>query len=234
MQDFEKIADARMYQGYGLTEAGPIIAATPVEGDPNYASTGLPYPDTEVKIMDLQVGETRVIEFPLVADWNQENKVAYGIYELQEQKGVYLNTTYFNWERSDVTVVLDRQLYRPGDTVEVTVDATITGTLDVVAPGGDVSVDQNYDEHPDGVLQETFPFHLLGRSFGWGLYYAAGTSMASPHAAGVAALIRAINPHYTPRDVRAALINTAKDLGAPGWDKLYGYGLVDAAAALRY
>jgi long-chain acyl-CoA synthetase len=61
MKEFEKVAGARMYQGYGLTEAGPIIAATPVEGDPNYASTGLPYPDTEVKIMDLQLGE---IEMP--------------------------------------------------------------------------------------------------------------------------------------------------------------------------
>ncbi len=61
MKAFEKVAGARMYQGYGLTEAGPIIAATPVEGDPNYASTGLPYPDTEVKIMDLQLGE---IEMP--------------------------------------------------------------------------------------------------------------------------------------------------------------------------
>jgi long-chain acyl-CoA synthetase len=61
MKAFEKIAGARMYQGYGLTETGPIIAATPVEGDPNYASTGLPYPDTEVRIMDLQLGE---IEMP--------------------------------------------------------------------------------------------------------------------------------------------------------------------------
>ena len=58
--------------------------------------------------------------------------------------------------------------------------------------------------------------------------------MAAPHAAGVAALIIAINPDYSPDDVRAALINTAKDLGAPGWDELYGYGLIDAAAALRY
>ncbi len=60
MKNFEKVAGARMYQGYGLTEAGPIIAATPVEGDPNYASTGLIYPDTEVKIMDQQLGEIEI------------------------------------------------------------------------------------------------------------------------------------------------------------------------------
>ena len=57
MRDFEKISKARMYQGYGLTEAGPIVAATPVEGDPVYESTGLPYPDTIIRIVDLQLGE---------------------------------------------------------------------------------------------------------------------------------------------------------------------------------
>lgn len=61
MQQFEAICGARMYQGYGLTEAGPTIAATPVEGDPVCESTGLPYPDTVVKIVDLQLGE---IEMP--------------------------------------------------------------------------------------------------------------------------------------------------------------------------
>jgi len=60
MKAFENVSGARMYQGYGLTETGPIIAATPVEGAPNYASTGLPYPDTEVKIMDLQLGEIEI------------------------------------------------------------------------------------------------------------------------------------------------------------------------------
>ena len=57
MKQFEHICGARLYQGYGLTESGPTVAATPVEGDPVYESTGLPYPDTEVKIMDLQLGE---------------------------------------------------------------------------------------------------------------------------------------------------------------------------------
>jgi long-chain acyl-CoA synthetase len=61
MKEFEEICGARMYQGYGLTETGPIVAATPVEGKPKYESTGLPYPDTEIKIIDLQLGE---IEMP--------------------------------------------------------------------------------------------------------------------------------------------------------------------------
>jgi len=57
LKAFEKVTGARMHQGYGLTEAGPSVCATPVEGKPNYTSAGLLYPDTEARIVDLQVGE---------------------------------------------------------------------------------------------------------------------------------------------------------------------------------
>jgi len=65
--------------------------------------------------------------------------------------------------------------------------------------------------------------------------YAAlsGTSMASPHVAGVAALVRSVNPTLSNRDVIGLLIRTSRDLGRPGWDPLYGHGQVDVAAALR-
>lgn len=56
----------------------------------------------------------------------------------------------------------------------------------------------------------------------------SGTSMASPHVAGTAALILANNPTFTPAEVRTILHNTADDLGAAGIDNYYGYGLVDA------
>jgi hypothetical protein len=59
----------------------------------------------------------------------------------------------------------------------------------------------------------------------------SGTSMASPHVAGVAALM--IKAGITSPDaIRSALQETAIDLGTPGRDWLYGYGLVDAAAAV--
>ena len=59
----------------------------------------------------------------------------------------------------------------------------------------------------------------------------SGTSMASPHVAGTAALIIAANPDWTNEQVRAQLRATADDLGVTGWDPLYGYGLVDADEA---
>ena len=58
-----------------------------------------------------------------------------------------------------------------------------------------------------------------------------GTSMATPHVAGVAALVWSLNPACTNAQVRAALQATAEDLGAPGRDTSYGFGLVRAKAA---
>jgi len=55
--------------------------------------------------------------------------------------------------------------------------------------------------------------------------------MASPHVAGVAALVWAVNTGWENDDVRAQLQNTAEDLGVAGWDSEFGYGLVNAAEA---
>jgi serine protease len=60
-----------------------------------------------------------------------------------------------------------------------------------------------------------------------------GTSMATPHAVGSAALVWATSPNSTAGNVTTALEQTAKDLGAPGQDTTYGFGLVDAYAAAR-
>jgi serine protease len=60
----------------------------------------------------------------------------------------------------------------------------------------------------------------------------SGTSMASPHVAAVAALIEAYRPGLSPDQVEKAIEGTALDLGTTGRDNDYGYGRVNAAAAL--
>ena len=62
---------------------------------------------------------------------------------------------------------------------------------------------------------------------------AAGTSAATPIAAGVAALTKAANPSLTPSQIRTILQQTAQDIGKTGFDKLFNFGLVDAAAAVQ-
>lgn len=60
----------------------------------------------------------------------------------------------------------------------------------------------------------------------------SGTSMATPHAAGVAALVWSQAPEQTNLQIRAALRAGALDLGTPGRDTLFGFGLVQAASSV--
>jgi serine protease len=69
---------------------------------------------------------------------------------------------------------------------------------------------------------------------GSGYSYSSGTSMACPHAAGWVALMLGVNPALTPADIDA-IIRTEDvftDLGPPGRDDNFGYGLIDAAKAI--
>lgn len=67
---------------------------------------------------------------------------------------------------------------------------------------------------------------------GYGLLQ--GTSASAAHVAGIVALLREAVPSATPAQITEALIMTARDFGAPGWDNRYGHGIVDADAAVTY
>jgi len=66
---------------------------------------------------------------------------------------------------------------------------------------------------------------------GSGYEYWSGTSMATPHVSGVAALVWSSDLALTNTDIRDALTQTAHDLGDTGRDAAYGYGLVQAKSA---
>lgn len=61
---------------------------------------------------------------------------------------------------------------------------------------------------------------------------AIGTSAAAPHVAGAAALLKAADPGLSPAQIRTILQQTAEDIGEEGYDELFNFGLVDAAAGV--
>jgi subtilisin family serine protease len=61
----------------------------------------------------------------------------------------------------------------------------------------------------------------------------SGTSMASPHVAGAVALLKSFAPSLTGKQIKMALYQTARDLGVPGEDNVYGMGLIDIWAAYQ-
>lgn len=100
--------------------------------------------------------------------------------------------------------------------------------LDVSAPGGDTRVDKNGDGFPDGVLQNTIRLQdPMTNDYMW----LQGTSMASPHAAGVAALVVSRGVNH-PAEVERILKKTAHHPNKVEWDKEYGAGIIDAVAAV--
>ena len=101
--------------------------------------------------------------------------------------------------------------------------------IDIAAPGGNTQVDQNGDGKPDGVLQNTI---VIGDPTKDGYFAFMGTSMASPHAAGVAALV--VGEGVTdPDQVEKILKDSARKPNNQKFDKdKYGAGIIDAPAAV--
>lgn len=115
---------------------------------------------------------------------------------------------------------------------------TFAGTLGTAtAPGGrqwipGVSISLEEGVELDNEIRSRATTLTLTNTVG-NLAALSGTSMASPHAAGVAALILSKNPNLTPPQVRQVLRASANDLGTPGWDPIFGYGRINAKRAVQ-
>lgn len=116
--------------------------------------------------------------------------------------------------------------------VQVGAPATIPGVLTVA--GLDREGKASWDSSSQGIsIGVAAPAEKLVGGLPGGLYADwSGTSGAAPLVAGVAALIRSEYPQLSAADVINRIISTAKDGGVAGKDPIYGYGLLDARAAL--
>jgi subtilisin family serine protease len=113
--------------------------------------------------------------------------------------------------------------------------------ISVAAPGGDFSyayINPSQLCTIGGLTRPCYVFDYVfstGGNVGGNNYYfwSAGTSMASPHASGVAAIAVSKYGHMAPAQLRTLLERSADDLGQPGNDPFYGAGRLNAAKAVQ-
>lgn len=135
-------------------------------------------------------------------------------------------------EQKDVVIVAAAG-NRVGGNIQVGAPATIPGVLTVAGLDrkGVASIDSSSQGISIGVAAPAE--NLVGGMPGGGYAEWAGTSGATPIVAGVAALIRSKWPDMSASQVINRIVSTAKDAGLPGKDPLYGFGVLDAEAALK-
>ncbi len=106
---------------------------------------------------------------------------------------------------------------------------------EVIAVGATTASDllasfSNYGERLDVVAPGSSIYSTIPGS---GYSYKSGTSMATPHVSGLAALIWSFDPTLSNSEVRKIIESTSDDLGTIGWDQRYGWGRINAERALR-
>ena len=131
LQEFERLTGAKITEGYGLTESSPVIHSNPAFGERKIGSIGIPLPDTDVKIVDLEDGVTEV------APGEPGELIA---------KGPQIFAGY--WNRADETAATlrDGWLYT-GDIAQMDED----GFFFIVGRKKDMILASGYNIYPDEI-----------------------------------------------------------------------------------
>jgi serine protease len=217
------------------------IFSSPFEGTDDVVARGIRYAaDNGAKVLNLSVGRTEGGPAPVVAD-----ALRYAV-----SRGCFVAIASGNTRdggnqpnrlaqlASDISGVV--AVGAVGRTLDAAYYSTTGSFVEIAAPGGD----QRQGGTTGGILQQTLDFQLLEtyerppsqfgppRADAFAYEYFQGTSMATPHVSGFAALLMQ-QGITNPAAIEAAMKQFATDKGAPGKDDQYGHGLINPRATLR-
>jgi serine protease len=217
------------------------IFSSPFEGTDDVVARGIRYAaDNGAKVLNLSIGRTEGGPAPVVAD-----ALRYAV-----SRGCFVAIASGNTRDSGNQPNRLAQLAAEingvvavgavGRTLDTAYYSTTGSFVEISAPGGD----QRQGGGSGGILQQTLELDLLEtyerppsqfgppRADAFAYYYFQGTSMATPHVSGFAALLMQ-QGITNPAAIEAAMKRFATDRGATGRDDQYGHGLINPRATLR-
>lgn len=211
-------------QGHGTRVAGTIGAAT--DNALGVAAVGWNAKVMPIRVSNRTDGAAYSSDMARGLTWAADN-------------GAHIaNMSYMSWQHSTVQSAA-QYLRNKGGVVfgsagNSGIDAGANPTPYVVVVAATASNDSrtswsNYGQYVDLAAPGS---GILTTSVGGGYASVSGTSFSSPITAAVAALVMAANDQLAPAQIEQILFDSAVDLGTSGWDPFYGWGRVDAGAAV--
>jgi serine protease len=217
------------------------IFSSPFEGTDDVVARGIRYAaDNGAKVINLSIGRTSGGSAPVVVD-----AMRYAV-----SRGCFIAVASGNTRdlgnqpnrlaqpAPDIAGMV--AVAAVGRTLDLAYYSTTGSYVEIAAPGGD----QRQGGTTAGILQQTLDLDLLEtfdrpvsqygppRADAFAYLFFQGTSMATPHVAGFAALLMQ-QGITSPAAIEAAMKQFATDKGTPGRDDQFGYGLINPRATLR-